>query len=60
MGGRCEELKQSTGGGRGRKCNVEVDKKGTVGAKEDTSEHGGKSRGLEVRNGVTNLRKENE
>ena len=36
---------------------MEVEKKGTVGVVEDISEHEGKSRGLEVRNGGTNLRK---
>lgn len=44
-------------GGGGRKCNAKVEKKGTVGVAEDMSEHGDKSRALEVSNGSTNVRK---
>lgn len=36
---------------------MEVEKRGTAVVVEDIFEHGGKSRGLEVRNGGTNLRK---
>lgn len=36
---------------------MEVEKKGAVAVVEDIFEHGGKSRGLEVRNGGTILRK---
>lgn len=53
---RCEMLRHSLSGRR-NKTQCEDGEEGAVGVVEDISEHGGKSKGLEIRNGSTNLRK---